>query len=140
LFDNENSRQQEPSSTESIKQTSGNNTGNNGKLRVKYTVGENQKPADDSNKKSAEENQLMQRKADDRVKRLKELNFLYDKNDRDIEELIHEPAFRRKKVQLNPVISSSESNVARYVLGSDKDEKDAGLKDNDIPYINNKPD
>jgi cell division protein FtsZ len=140
LFDSENSRQQEPSSTESIKQTSGNITGNNGKLRVKYTVGENHKPAEDNSKNAADENQLMQRKADDRVKRLKELNFLYDKNDRDIEELIHEPAFRRKKVQLNPVISSSESNVARYVLGSDKDEKDAGLKDNDIPYINNKPD
>lgn len=140
LFDSENTRQQAQTSTGNTGQPANATTGNNGKLRVKYTVDENHRSTDNNQKKVSDEQELVQRKADDRVKRLKELNFLYDKNDRDIEELINEPAFRRKKVQLNPVISSSESNVARYVLGSDKDDKDAAIKDNDIPYINNKPD
>jgi cell division protein FtsZ len=140
LFDQENKHAHRSSSGDDKQSTDAFSRPQNGNLRIKYTVGGNGITPPTNKEQSTENHQLVQRKANDRVKKLRELSFLYDKNDQDIEELIKEPAYRRKNIQLNPVAYSSETNVSRYVLGSDENDKESGLKDNDIPYIHNKPD
>lgn len=100
-------------------------------LRIRHTIGSQETKADDQ--------EMMEKKADDRVKRLKEFSFLGNKPEKDIESLEKVPAYVRRKVELKPVKPSSESNVARYTLGEDENHNPE-LESKDIPFIHNKPD
>ena len=104
----------------------------NNNLRIRHTIG-------GLETKAGGEEELMEKKADDRVKRLKEFSFLGNKPEKDIDSLEKVPAYVRRKVELKPVKASSESNVARYTLGED-DNHNPELESKDIPYIHNKPD
>jgi hypothetical protein len=81
----------------------------------------------------------MQKKADSRIQKLKEMNFTNTNANSYNEDLEKVPAYVRKKVALKSVMPSSESNVARWVLGED-DEKNPEIQSNDIPFIKDKPD
>jgi cell division protein FtsZ len=70
-----------------------------------------------SNPKTDEE---QQRKARERVEELKKVSMKFSNSVFDME---NTPAFVRKNVQLNAVPHSSESNVSRYTLGTDADNK-----------------
>ncbi|HLG33541.1 MAG TPA: cell division protein FtsZ [Bacteroidia bacterium] len=61
-----------------------------------------------------------QRKAHERVEELKKISTKFSNSVFDME---NTPAFIRKNVQLNAVPHSSESNVSRYTLGTDADNK-----------------
>ncbi len=61
-----------------------------------------------------------QRKARERMEKLKEVSTKFSASVYDME---NTPAFIRKNVQMNPVPHSSESNVSRYTLGTDADNK-----------------
>jgi len=62
-----------------------------------------------------------QRKARERVERLKEVSVKFPSTN--VYDMENTPAFIRKNVQLNPVPHSSENNVSRYTLGTDADNK-----------------
>lgn len=136
---------------------SGNNNGNhnpivpvrpfsegplkNSSLRIKHTVGDliplNERQ--NENSESRMQKSLMDKKADDRVEKLKSLSMLSNKAIDKIEEMEKIPAYQRRNVQLNPVLSSSEPVITRYTLGED-DQDNAEIKPNDIPFLHNKPD
>ncbi|NCA85106.1 MAG: cell division protein FtsZ [Clostridia bacterium] len=120
--------------TESI---SNNAIPGNGKLRIKHTVGAFADDQDHTYEVPSRE--MMDKKADERVQKLKGLSFFSGKKTQPTEDPVDNvPAYVRKNIQLKPVMSSSEANVARYVLSADSDE--GALKQNDIPFIHNKPD
>ncbi len=104
----------------------------NNNLRIRHTIGSQE----NSKKEDAE---LMEKKRDDRVKKLKELSFFGETQSKDIDELEKVPAYVRKQVELKPVKASSESNVARFTLGEDE-HNNPELESTDIPFIHNKPD
>lgn len=104
----------------------------NNNLRIRHTIGSQE----NSKKEDAE---LMEKKRDDRVKKLKELSFFGETPSKDIDELEKVPAYVRKQVELKPVKASSESNVARFTLGEDE-HNNPELESTDIPFIHNKPD
>ncbi|MCF8367084.1 MAG: cell division protein FtsZ [Bacteroidales bacterium] len=113
-----------------------NNSNNN--LRIKHTVGSfAQKP--ELSESSNQEREQMQKKANERVKKLQELSFLQKNPIQHTEDLEKIPAYVRKQIELKPVMASAESNISRFVLGED-DDNGIELKTNDIPYIHNKPD
>ncbi|MBK5284336.1 MAG: cell division protein FtsZ [Bacteroidia bacterium] len=62
-----------------------------------------------------------QRKARERVERLKEVSVKFPSTN--VYDMENTPAFIRKNVQLNPVPHSSENNVSRYTLGTDAENK-----------------
>lgn len=62
-----------------------------------------------------------QRKARERVEKLREVSVKFPNTN--VFEMENTPAFIRKNVQLNPVPHSSENNVSRYTLGTDADNK-----------------
>ena len=62
-----------------------------------------------------------QRKARERVEKLKDVSMKFPVTN--VYDMENTPAFIRKNVQLNPVPHSSESNVSRYTLGTDADNK-----------------
>lgn len=113
----------------------------NSTLRIKHTVGDliplnqQQHGTDESRMQKS----LMDKKADDRVEKLKSLSLLSNKANDKIEEMEKVPAYQRRNVLLNPVISSSEPAITRYTLGEDEQEN-AEIKSNDIPFLHNKPD
>lgn len=109
------------------------NNKKNNNLRIRHTVGGFE------NKPTHEQVNMMEKKTEDRVKRLKELSFMGNKSNEDIEDLEKVPAYVRKKVELKPVNASSQSNVARFTLGEDENHN-AELESKDIPFIHNKPD
>lgn len=108
----------------------------NGNLRIKHTIGSLEK---DNLKKDQEQLEMMQKKNDERRKKLQEYSFMSGQVNKDVESLEKVPAYVRKNVELKPVAASSESNVARYTLGEDE-HKNVELESKDIPYIHNKPD
>lgn len=113
----------------------------NANLRIKHTVGDFslvQQPANLAEEKKIQQ-EIITKKSDDRVEKLRNLSIATNKDSGKIEDLEKVPAYIRRKVQLNPVVPSSESNVARYVLGED-DDFNAEIKPNDIPFMHNKPD
>ena len=69
------------------------------------------------------------KKAQDRVSRLKELNFKLLKTPNGLSELENEPAYKRKNINLESTPHSSESQVSRYTL-SENDEKKIEIKPN----------
>jgi cell division protein FtsZ len=113
----------------------------NTNLKIKHTVGDfeySQKPVK-INEQSNQEQSLTEKKADERVEKLKRLSLSLNKDNGKIEDIEKVPAYIRRKVQLNPVLPSSETNVSRYTLGGDEDDN-AEIKSNDIPFMHNKPD
>lgn len=101
-------------------------------LRIRHTIG-------GFDNKTSENNDLMEKKAGDRVKRLNEYSFFGNQPSKDIDSLEKIPAYQRKNVELKPVQASSDSQVARFTLGEDE-EHNPEIEKKDIPYINNKPD
>lgn len=146
LFDqpvNEDSREPEKKPFEENNEprnTISSHTAKNKNLRIKHTIG------DFSGKGKAEDNaagmqkEVMDKKSDDRIKKLRELSMNFDKPGDNYEELEKVPAYVRKNIQLKKVITSSETNISRYTLGVDKDDEAQIGNNNDIPYIHNKPD
>ncbi len=135
LFDQPKSPPPKPADDDLIKserEVVAINNKRNNSLRIRHTVGGHE------NKSSRDAN-LMEKKTDDRIKRLKELSFMGNKSNQDIEDLEKVPAYVRKKIELQPVKASSESNVARYTLGEDENH-DPEIESKDIPFIHNKPD
>jgi len=121
----------EPVNDKSAITISNNNQSN---LRIKHTVG-----SPDQNNNSDQDKHIMQKKTNERVKKLKEMSFFSNNRKTDADSLEKIPAYVRKNVELKPVSSSSESNVARFTLGEDED-RNPHIKPNDIPFIHNKPD
>jgi cell division protein FtsZ len=72
-------------------------------------------------KAAAEADEEQQRKARERVEKLKEVSIKFPGTN--MYEMESTPAFIRKNVQLNPVPHSSENNVSRYTLGTDDQNK-----------------
>ncbi len=107
-----------------------------GNLRIKHTVGSLET---DNVKQGVEQSQVMQKKNEERRKKLLEFSFMSGKANKDIESLEKIPAYVRKNIELKQVAASSESNAAHYTLGEDE-HKNIELETKDIPYIHNKPD
>lgn len=112
------------------------NTNNN--LRIGRTVGSLDYHSKQS-ENDLQQNQMMQKKVDSRIRKLKEMSFTNTGTDETFEDSEKIPAYVRKNIELKSVMSSSESNVARWVLGEDED-KNPEIQSNDIPFIKDKPD
>jgi len=112
----------------------------NSSLRIKHTVGDlpplHQSTSADDGKI---QKNLMEKKADDRVEKLKSLSFLSNKSIEKIEEMEKIPAYQRRNIQLNPVIQSSETNITRYTLG-EGEQDNAEIRSNENQFLHNKPD
>lgn len=63
-----------------------------------------------------------QRKAQERILKLKELSLKL-KTSQGLNELEHEPAYKRRNIQLDNVAHSSESQVSRFTLTETEDKK-----------------
>jgi cell division protein FtsZ len=145
LFDqNDDQEKTGKSKVASHEKPVGSSPGNetrNPNLRIKHTVGDFthvQQPQKVDEESTLQKN-LIEKKADDRVEKLKSLSLSLNKNNGKIEDMEKVPAYIRRQVQLKPVQPSSETIVARYTLGED-DEDEPKIKSNDIPYFHNKPD
>jgi cell division protein FtsZ len=88
-------------------------------------VAEKQKEEELAKKMQAEE---LQKKAQERIQRLKELSLKL-KTPQGLNEMEHEPAYKRRNIALDNVPHSSESQVSRYTL-SENDEKKVEIKPN----------
>lgn len=75
------------------------------------------------------QNEEQMKKAQDRVARLKELNFKLLKSPNGLSELENEPAYKRRNINLDSTPHSSESQVSRYTL-SEGDDKKVEIKPN----------
>jgi len=117
-------------------------TGENGNLKISYTLdGMSSKRVEESPKKAKGiiQKQEMDKKAEDRVKKLRELSIKFDDANKDMESLEAVPAYVRKNVELNAVVPSSESVTARFTLG-DEEEEDGGISPRENSFLHNKPD
>ena len=72
--------------------------------------------------KSAENEEAQIKKTHERIRRLKELS-LKIKSPGGINDLEKEPAYKRRNISLDDTPHSSESNVSRYTLSEDDDNK-----------------
>ena len=72
--------------------------------------------------KSAENEEAQIKKTHERIRRLKELS-LKIKSPGGINDLEKEPAYKRRNISLDETPHSSESNVSRYTLSEDDDNK-----------------
>ncbi len=111
----------------------------NSNLRIKHTVGDFSLQTGNAQRSPDTQKEVMEKKSTERIKKLRDLSMNFDKTPGQFEELEKVPAYVRKNVDLKPVAASSDSNISRFTLGVD-DSDDAELNNNDIPYINNKPD
>jgi len=123
-----------------------------GKLKIGYTLGGFSSKKKEESPKQTEKDiqkQEMDKKANDRVKRLRELSMKFGGEGKDLETLESEPAFVRKKVRLNPVVPASESVTARFILSDDKKgsgpesnrgDKDGGISSRENTFLHNKAD
>jgi len=80
----------------------------------------------------------MYRRSRERIMRLKELSYKLN-SPNDIADLEKEPAYKRRNVKLDNVPESSESNVSRYTLSVDDQEKRPELRTNNS-YLHDKVD
>jgi cell division protein FtsZ len=80
---------------------------------------------EDTKRVMAEE---IQRKAQERIQRLKELSMKL-KTPQGLNEMEHEPAYKRRNIQLENVPHSSESQVSRFTL-TETDEKKVEIRPN----------
>jgi hypothetical protein len=113
----------------------------NSSLKIKHTVGDPIPFNDLSSKREelAQQKSVIDKKADDRVEKLRSLSIFGDKFADKIDEMEKVPAYMRRNVQLNQVTPSSESAITRYTL-SENEDFDAEIKSNEIPFLHNKPD
>ncbi|CAN5236826.1 cell division protein FtsZ [soil metagenome] len=70
----------------------------------------------------------LQKKAQERIQKLKELSLKL-KTPQGLNEMEHEPAYKRRNINLDNVPHSSESQVSRYTL-SENDDKKVEIKPN----------
>jgi cell division protein FtsZ len=89
--------------------------------------------------RSEAERLMMEKKAEERQKKLRELSLPLNLND-SLDEMEKVPAYLRRNVQLNSVTPSSESAVSRYSLGESDENNNSDIQSRDIPYLHNKPD
>jgi cell division protein FtsZ len=111
-------------------------------LRVSYTLGEFAYKNNDEISKPAQPNirkEEMDRKAEERVNKLRELSMKLNFTEKDLESLEAVPAYVRKKVELNNVVPSSESVTARFTLG-DEMKEDGAISPRENTFLHNKPD
>ena len=94
------------------------NTANESSIKHEATLANN---SSDNVGKVQNEEQI--KKAQDRVARLKELNFKLLKSPNGLSELENEPAYKRKNISLDSTPHSSESQVSRYTLSEGEDKK-----------------
>lgn len=80
-----------------------------------------------------EDNEVMERKAKERVERLRQMSIKL-KSPGGLSELESEPAYRRKNVELSEEKPSEDSQISKYTLG--EDEEGSGLKDNSFLHDN----
>lgn len=80
----------------------------------------------------------LDKKSAERIKKLQELSII-GKPDEDINQLENVPAYVRKNVELDPVIPSSESQVAKYILSGDGKEN-REISNTENSFIHNKAD
>jgi len=108
----------------------------NSNLKISYTIGgsDNQMKNDETSGKTE-----MQRKSDERIKKLRELSCNFNKSSEDLEKMESVPAYVRKNIKLKPVTPSSESVVARYTLSED-DGDNTNIRSGENSYLFNKPD
>jgi len=78
---------------------------------------------------SEAEKEILQKKAQERYERLKMMSMKFNNKEK-IQELEKEPAFIRRKVNLDKVNHSSESDVSRYTLGEAIDSEKPEIKRN----------
>ncbi len=64
----------------------------------------------------------LQKKAQERIQKLKELSIKL-KTPQGLNEMEHEPAYKRRNINLDNVPHSSESQVSRYTLSENEDKK-----------------
>ncbi|HLG03181.1 MAG TPA: hypothetical protein VI731_06275, partial [Bacteroidia bacterium] len=79
-----------------------------------------QKKAEEEAKRIASEE--IQRKAQERIQRLKELSLKL-KTPQGLNEMEHEPAYKRRNIQLDNVPHSSESQISRFTLSENEEKK-----------------
>lgn len=108
------------------------------KLELEFTLREEAPPlqrpkAEPENPISKEEKDHLERKARERVERLRQMSIKL-KSPGGLSELETEPAYRRKKVELSEEKPSEDSKVSRYTLGEDED--GPSLKDNSFLHDN----
>ncbi len=80
----------------------------------------------------------MFRRSRERIMKLKELSYRMN-TPNGIADLEREPAYKRRNVVLNNVPASSESNVSRFTLATDENEKRTELRTNN-PYLHDRVD
>lgn len=116
-------------------------TEHNSNLRIKHTVGEFPKKPErpQPTVRSEDERVMMEKKAEERQKKLRELSLPLNLNE-SLDEMEKVPAYLRRKVQLNSVTPSSESVVSRYSIGESNEKNDSEIQSRDIPFLHNKPD
>ncbi len=90
-------------------------------------VNETEEQVEDNNKPPLPTEEQI-RKSHERINRLKALS-LKMKTPSGISDLESEPAYKRREIDLDDVPHSSESNVSRYTLGEDDDNK-TNLREN----------
>lgn len=80
----------------------------------------------------------MFRRSRERIMKLKELSYRMN-TPNGIADLEKEPAYKRRNVILNNVPSSAESNVSRYTLSTDENDKRTELRSNN-PFLHDRVD
>jgi len=93
-------------------------------LEEPFLITKKEEPVAESEKNiiAKVEEETQEKKSDDRILRLKELSYKL-KTPNGLSELENEPAYVRRKVELNSVPHSSESQVSRYTLSEGEDKK-----------------
>lgn len=117
-------------------------TENKKNLWIKHTVGDfPRKPEPSQNSvRSEEERLMMDKKAEERQKKLRELSLPLNLDNNHLEEVEKVPAYLRRNVQLNSTAQSSESSVSKYVVSESDENNNSDIQSRDIPYLHNKPD
>lgn len=123
-LDDELGGQDEPEETESDEKIS---------LGRQTQVENNQDTQKEEPKKLDEEEQM--RKSQDRIMKLKALS-LKMKSPGGINDLEKEPAYKRRNIKLDDTPHSSESNVSRYTLSEDEENKTSLKQNNSFLHDN----
>jgi len=117
-------------------------TEHNKNLWIKHTVGDFPRKPErpQAPVRSEEERVVMDKKAEERQKKLRELSLPLNLDNDSLDAVEKVPAYLRRNVQLNSVTPSSESSVSKYSLGESDENNNSDIQARDIPYLHNKPD
>jgi len=112
-------------------------------LRVSYTLGEfaykDDEETDSNRAMPSVRKEEMDKKAEERKKKLRELSMKLDSAEKDLESLETVPAYVRKNIELSSVVPSSESVKTRFSLSDEVDE-DGNISPKENSFLHNKPD